>query len=199
MGNNAIKKDRMYTYADYLSWPGDERWEIIEGIAYMMVPPSTEHQRIVGKLYRRFGDFLDGKSCEPFIAPFGVTFDKAANDENITTVVEPDISIVCDKSKITKQGCKGAPDLIIEVLSPSTASYDVIKKRRLYEQNGVLEYWIIDPINQIVTRFYADDHVQEYTKAEYFSRDDMISPILFPELQIALKDIFPDTTEQYIL
>ncbi|SDE81807.1 Uma2 family endonuclease [Sporomusa acidovorans] len=196
MSNNAIKNDRVYTYADYLNWPENERWEIIDGVAYAMAPPSTTHQRIIGNLFVEFATFLKGKPCEAFIAPFGVTFDKTAKDETNPHAVEPDITVICDKSKITAQGCKGAPDLIIEVLSRSTASHDVIKKRRLYEQNGVLEYWIVDPSNQIITRFHLNEELFKYREPEYFARDNTIIPISFPALEIKLEDIFPDTTEE---
>lgn len=195
MGNNAIKNDRVYTYADYLNWPEDERWEIINGVAYAMAPPSTSHQRIIGNLFVAFATYLKGKPCEAFIAPFGVTFDKDIKDEKNTYAVEPDITVICDKSKITPQGCKGAPDLIIEVLSRSTASHDVIRKRRLYEQNGVLEYWIVDPSNQIITRFYLHAELSKYREPEYFAHDNNITPIIFPELEIKLEDIFPNTEE----
>jgi len=196
MGIAAIRNDRIYTYADYLNWPEDERWEIIDGVAYAMAPPSTEHQRIAGKLYRKFADFLDNKPCEPFIAPFGVTFDKNLKDDKNPQAVEPDITVICDKSKITKRGCKGAPDLIIEILSPSTASHDIITKRRLYEQNGVLEYWIVDPTNQIITRFYLNEELSKYKEPEYFSKDDIIIPIILPELQIDINGIFPEIIEE---
>ncbi|CQR74379.1 hypothetical protein SOV_25020 [Sporomusa ovata DSM 2662] len=195
MGNNTIKNDRVYTYADYLNWPEDERWEIINGVAYAMSPPSTEHQRIAGRLFVEFTIYLRGKPCEAFIAPFGVTFDKNTKDEKNTHAVEPDIAVICDKSKITQKGCKGAPDLIIEVLSRSTASHDVLRKRRLYEQNGVFEYWIVDSSNQIITRFYMNEQLSKYREPEYFVRDNIITPIIFPEFEIKLEDIFPNTEE----
>lgn len=191
MDNNAIKNDKVYTYADYLAWPENERWEIIDGVAYAMAPPSTEHQRIAGRLFVEFNIYLRDKPCEAFIAPFGVTFDKHITDEKNTQAVEPDITVVCDKSKITPKGCKGAPDLIIEVLSRSTASRDFIKKRRLYEQNGVFEYWIVDPSNQILTRFCMNEALSQYREPEYFFRDSVITPVIFPELEIKLEEIFP--------
>ncbi|WP_094606341.1 hypothetical protein SPSIL_029180 [Sporomusa silvacetica DSM 10669] len=195
MGNNAIKNDRVYTYADYLNWPDDERWEIINGVAYAMAPPSTEHQRIAGRLFVEFTIYLRGKLCEAFIAPFGVTFDKNTQDEKNTHAVEPDITVICDKSKITSKGCKGAPDLIIEVLSRSTANHDVLRKRRLYEQNGVFEYWIVDSSNQIITRFYMNEQLSKYREPEYFVRDNIITPIIFPKFEIKLEDIFQNTEE----
>ena len=196
MGHTAIKNDRVYTYEDYLSWPENERWEIIDGVAYDMAPPSTDHQRVIGNLYLALGNYLKGKQCQGFLAPFGVTFDKNVKGENITTVVEPDLTVICDKSKITKKGCKGSPDLIIEVLSRTTASHDVIRKRRLYESNGVLEYWIVDPSNQIITRLHLNEESLEYEQPEYFVREHIITTIILPELQIELNDIFPEITEE---
>lgn len=196
MGHTAIKNDRVYTYEDYLSWPENERWEIIDGVAYAMAPPSTDHQRVIGNLYLALGNYLKGKQCQGFLAPFGVTFDKNVKGENITTVVEPDLTVICDKSKITKKGCKGSPDLIIEVLSRTTASHDVIRKRRLYESNGVLEYWIVDPSNQIITRLHLNEESLEYEQPEYFVREHIITTIILPELQIELNDIFPEITEE---
>lgn len=195
MGSYAIKNDKIYTYADYLTWPGDERWEIIDGVAYAMAPPSTEHQIIVGSLFVEFANYLKGKSCKVFVAPFGVTFEKDIKNEKNTCAVEPDIAVICDKTKITEKGCKGNPDLIVEVLSRTTASMDIIKKRRLYEQNGVLEYWIVDPVHQIITRLYLSDDLSEYRKPEYYNRDNQITPVIFPDLQINLADIFSETED----
>ncbi|WP_425058740.1 hypothetical protein SCACP_33960 [Sporomusa carbonis] len=192
MGNTAIKNDRIYTYADYLSWPEHERWEIINGTAYMMAPPSTEHQRIVGNLFFQFKSHLNGKVCEPFISPFGVIFEPLATEDNITTVVEPDITVVCNTAFITDKGCKGTPDLIIEVLSRSTASRDMIQKRSLYEKYRVAEYWIVDPTHQIITRYYLDHKTGTYLQPDYFDKENTISPIIFPDLQIDLKNIFPE-------
>lgn len=196
MATHSIKDDRIYTYADYLSWPENERWEIIGGTAYAMAPPSADHQRIVRNLTVAFALQLKGKSCEVFMAPFGVTFANQLQADKNTTVVEPDISVICDQSKITSRGCHGSPDLIVEVLSRSTASHDVIKKRRLYEQNSVLEYWIADPSNQIITRYCLNREQGKYEEADYFGRDDTIRPVIFAELAINLAEIFPDSDEQ---
>ncbi|SHK39934.1 Uma2 family endonuclease [Desulforamulus aeronauticus] len=195
MGNSAIKNDRIYTYADYLSWPETERLQIIDGVAYALAPPSTEHQAIVGSIFVEFANYLKGKACKVFVAPFGVTFAKDVKNEKNIHAVEPDITIICDKSKITERGCKGSPDLIVEVISPSTASVDVIKKRQLYEHNGVLEYWIVDPTNQILSRFYLNENLTEYRQVEYFTKTDTITPVIFPDLQINLVDIFSNTED----
>ncbi len=140
-------KERLgkFTYRDYLHWPDDERWELIDGVAYNMSPaPNRIHQKISGELHRQIANYLIGKQCEVYAAPFDVRLPATGekNDE-ITTVVQPDITIVCDKSKLDKKGCKGSPDLVIEILSPYTAKKDMKEKHFLYEKFAVKEYWIV--------------------------------------------------------
>lgn len=198
MSNITIKGDRSYTYADYLSWSAEERWELIHGTPYAMSPaPDRQHQEISRNLLIVFGNYLKNKKCQVYAAPFDVRLPQANETEKTTsTVIQPDITIVCSPDKLDRKGCKGAPDLIVEILSPSTASHDVIRKRKLYEANGVLEYWIVDPAHQITARFCLNEELSEYRAPDYFAKDDIISPIIFPELQIDLQEIFPATEEQ---
>ncbi|MDD3582137.1 MAG: Uma2 family endonuclease [Desulfobacca sp.] len=151
--NQTAPTEKRYTYADYLKWPEGERWELIEGIPYNMTPaPSTAHQLVLGELFRQISTFLLDKDCLPFVAPFDVRLKEAdETDEQISSVVQPDISVVCDPSKLDERGCHGAPDFIIEVLSPATAAKDQIQKVALYEKHGVKEYWIIHPADRLVT------------------------------------------------
>lgn len=118
--------EKRYTYGDYLTWPDEERWELIEGVPYDMTPaPSTNHQRILGELFRQISTFLLDRDCEVFIAPFDVRLPEGDEaDEQIITVVQPDIAVICDPAKIDRRGCRKAPDFIIEILSPSTAAKD---------------------------------------------------------------------------
>lgn len=141
-----------YTFADILTWAEDERAEIIHGEAVMMAPPSRIHQKISGEIFRQIANYLEGKKCEVYPAPFGVRlFEKDGDSpEDVDTVVEPDISVVCDKNKLDKYGCRGAPDLIVEVLSPSTLRHDRYVKLALYQRAGVREYWIVEPETQTV-------------------------------------------------
>ncbi len=141
-----------YTFADILSWDENERIEIIDGEAFMMATPSRIHQEICFEIGRQLGNYLEGKQCKVYPAPFGVRLFEQDGDapENVDTMVEPDISVVCDRRKLDKQGCKGAPDLIIEVLSPSTQRHDQLVKLNLYQRAGVREYWIVDPENRTV-------------------------------------------------
>lgn len=124
----------------------------------MMATPSSIHQEIIAELTRQFGNYLDGKPCKVYPAPFGVRlFEQNGNTpENVDTIVEPDLSIVCDKSKIDKYGCKGPPDLVIEVLSPSSLRHDRLVKFELYQKAGVREYWIVDPEYKAVQVFELD-------------------------------------------
>lgn len=151
------EKER-YTFADVLTWPGDERAELIDGEVVMMAPPTTTHQLISGEIFRQLANYLEGKKCRAIPAPFAVRlFEKDGEaPEDIGTVVEPDISIVCDTSKLDKHGCKGAPDMVVEILSPSTQRHDRLVKLSLYQRAGVREYWIVNPEDQTVQVMLMD-------------------------------------------
>ena len=145
-------KQEQHTFADVLTWDEGEHIEIISGEPFMMATPSSGHQAISMEISRQLANFLEGKQCKVFPAPFGVRLFEQDGDrpEEVDTVVEPDISVICDRNKIDKHGCKGAPDLIIEILSPSTRRHDRIVKLNLYQRAGVREYWMVDPENQSV-------------------------------------------------
>ena len=162
-----------YTFADVLTWDEGEHIEIINGEAFMMATPSSRHQEISMELARQLANFLEGKQCRVYPAPFGVRLFEREGDrpEDVNTMVEPDISVVCDRSKIDKHGCKGAPDMIIEILSPSTRRHDRLVKLNLYQQAGVREYWIVDPDNQSVLVFTLGGHVLEIR--EDYGREDV--------------------------
>ncbi|MFP4017404.1 MAG: Uma2 family endonuclease, partial [Halanaerobiales bacterium] len=139
-------RDRLYTYGDYLNWSDEKRYELIDGQVYIMTPaPSPRHQKISVELLRQIAMYLFDKECEVFDAPFDVVLPEPdENSEDALTVVQPDILIICDKDKIDKRGCKGAPDFIIEIISPSSGGRDRRDKRDLYEKHGVKEYWLVD-------------------------------------------------------
>jgi len=147
-----------YTFADCLTWGENERIEIVNGEAVMMAPPSRAHQEISGELFRQLANFLEGKKCRVYAAPFAVRlFEKEGETpEDVDTMVEPDLSVVCDSDKLDKHGCKGAPDLVIEILSPSTRRHDRLIKMGLYQRAGVREYWIVDPEYKSVQVFTLD-------------------------------------------
>jgi Uma2 family endonuclease len=142
-----------YTYLDYLSWPGDERWELIDGVPYDMTPaPTRNHQEIVGELFRQIANFFQDRSCRVYVAPFDVRLPRGEQSDNsIDTVVQPDIAVICDPDKLDDVGCRGAPDWVIEVLSPSTAAKDQIQKRDVYQYHGVKEYWLVHPTDKTLT------------------------------------------------
>ena len=147
-----------YTFADVLTWEETERIEIINGEAVMMAPPSRAHQEISGALFAQLYNFLEGKKCRVYAAPFAVRLFERDGEapENVDTVVEPDISVVCDTDKLDNHGCKGAPDLVIEILSPSTRRHDRLVKLGLYQRAGVREYWIVNPEEKTVQVFTQD-------------------------------------------
>ncbi len=141
-----------HTYADYCSWPDDVRYELIDGVAYAMGPaPVRRHQGILLELARQVANILEGSSCRPYIAPFDVRLPKKDEiDDDVDTVVQPDLVVICDRAKLDDKGCRGAPDWVVEVLSPSTAGHDQIVKRALYQRVGVREYWLVHPVDRIV-------------------------------------------------
>ena len=145
-----------YTFADCLAWDESDRIEIVNGEAIMMSPPSRAHQEILMELARQLANYLEGKRCKVYPAPFAVRLFERDGDapENVDTMVEPDISVVCDNNKLDKHGCKGAPDMVVEILSPSTRRHDRLVKLGLYQQAGVREYWIVDPETNPCRAFY---------------------------------------------
>ena len=192
MGLPAQKTDQKFTYGDYYSWLGEERWELINGHAYNMRPaPSRTHQRILTILISRFNDFFEDKNCEVYAAPFDVRLPKSGEvDEMIDTVVQPDLSVICDTSKLDEKGCKGAPDLVVEILSPGGGARDMKIKRELYEEHGVKEYWIVLPPERVV-EVYSQDKSNLYGRPQIYGSEDTITTALFPGLEIKLERIFP--------
>ena len=143
-----------YNYANYLKWFFPERVEIIKGrVLKMAAAPSTYHQIISANLSGEIYNFLKRKLCKVFSAPFDVRMSKYVEDDQVDSVIQPDICIICDPKKLDKRGCLGAPDMIVEILSPSTAERDIELKYALYEENGVKEYWIVQPNDQTVSVF----------------------------------------------
>jgi Uma2 family endonuclease len=161
-GNTALKTDpaEHFTYRDYKSWElkEGERYELIEGTAYAMSAPTDQHQAVSWELARQLGNYLVGKPCKARAAPYDVRlfYDE---DETDDTVVQPDISVICDEAKRGPEGCRGAPDVVIEILSPSNMSDDYIRKFNLYLKAGVREYWIISPETRAVQVFILRDGV----------------------------------------
>jgi Uma2 family endonuclease len=155
----ALKDNELYCYGDYLAWPDDVRYELIDGHAYLMSPgPDLPHQDIAGEIYRQTANALSGKTCRAFIAPLDVRLPRHNEaDAQIDTVVQPDVLVVCDPDKLGKRGVRGAPDWVVEVLSPSTAGHDQIRKRNVYERHGVREYWLVHPTDRVLTVYRLQD------------------------------------------
>lgn len=178
-----------FTYGEYVQWQGDERWELIDGEAYLMSPaPTRAHQRILFELARQAADTLEEGPCEVDIAPFDVRFPKTDEaDEAIDTVLQPDLVVICDPQKLDDAGARGAPDWVVEILSPSTTSRDRVAKRRVYERHGVREYWVIDPKTRDVTVFELVDGVFAARDA---LGDGKWGPSIFPSLKIDWAKVF---------
>lgn len=185
-------KQKPYTFADISTWKEGENIEIINGEAFMMATPSSQHQEISMEIARQLANFLEGKPCRVYPAPFGVRLFEQDNDrpEDVDTVVIPDISVVCDRSKIDRYGCKGAPDLIIEILSPSTRRHDRLIKLNLYQRAGVREYWIVDPENRAVQVFLLEDGALKIH--EDYGREDVAKVHVLSGCFIELNKVFSE-------
>jgi Uma2 family endonuclease len=183
MPTPASEPQGSFSYADYLTWPDDERWEIIDGRAYNMTPaPSVRHQQILGNLYVQLRNALHGRGCFIGMAPTDVVLSEH-------DVVQPDLFVVCDRKKITERNIQGAPDIVVEVLSPSTAKKDRWEKKLLYERSGVFEYLLLDPEGQFLERYVLEEDGR-------FDRGEILGPhetmvLKFMEgISIPLQEVF---------
>jgi len=184
--------NKKYSYADYLTWFDDVRRELFNGWLSLMSPaPSLRHQQTSTKLVQVFSNYLDYKPCQVFHAPFDVRFPKTPNapDDEVFSVVQPDICIVCDTHKLDERGCNGAPDFIIEILSLNNAKRDISEKFKLYEQNGVKEYWIVFPLDEIVEVFILNAQNKYELKAQY-DKYDKVKVNIFEDFEVDLNTVF---------
>lgn len=184
---------RLYTYADYLKWKVDEKIEILKGKIYKMSPaPSTQHQFTSSELHFIIRKFLGLQTCKVFSAPFDVRLmDKrknSAKDEDIITVFQPDLCVICDARKLDDRGCIGAPDLIIEILSPSNSKKEMKEKYELYEENGVREYWIVDYLYKTIHIYTLEEG--RYIGLKPLIEEEVLQSRLFPELSFLVGDVF---------
>ncbi len=191
MTTQAAAREKRFTYGDYLTWPEEERWELIEGVPYDMTPaPSLDHQRISGELFRQISNFLLQRYCEVFAAPFDVRLPEAGEaDDDVTTVVQPDVTVICDPAKLDERGCRGAPDVIMEVISPATAVRDQIHKVSLYEKHGVKEYWLVHPTDRLVT-IRLLDAAGRYGMPRIHEAKGRLPVATLPGLEIDLDEVF---------
>ena len=180
-----------FTYADYCTWSENERWELIDGVAYAMTPgPGLAHQRMAGELFWQLKNFFRGKPCEVFIAPLDVRLPNGEeSDDKVDTVVQPDLLVVCDQKKLDDKGGRGAPDLAIEVLSPSSGRHDRVRKLNLYERHGVKEYWMVDPVGEVLVFHLSAEG--RFARPLRYSRDAKILTPLFEGLEVDLSTVFP--------
>ena len=179
----ASAQAKIYTEEDYYNLPEDVRAELIDGQFYYHATPSRIHQEILVELLGTIREYIKSKNglCRVYPAPFAV---KLREDRD--TIVEPDISVICDRSKLTDRGCSGAPDWIIEIVSPSNSSHDYVRRLNLYADAGVREYWIVDPDNESVFVYYFD---QEPLKVKNYTFHDKVKVNIYEDLEIGLDGI----------
>jgi len=180
----ALGQERYYTYQDWLDLELEEsaRAELIDGHIYMMSAPSTRHQSVAWAMAAQLSAFLKGKRCRGFFSPFAVRLSE-------DTVVQPDIVVICDPGKLTPSGCKGAPDLVVEILSPSTSRHDKRTKYNLYKQSNVPEYWLVDPSDNTVTAYRLTD--KGYVPTIY-DDTDMATVDALPGFEMDLAAVFEE-------
>ena len=188
----AIGYGMEYTYADYLKFEFEEMVELIRGKIFKMSPaPRSYHQEISANLHLLIGNFFKERPCKVFYAPFDVVLPIERKTKNkSTTVVQPDICVICDLSIMDEMGCFGAPDLVIEIISPSTSKKDMNDKYSVYEEAGVKEYWIVFPKDEVINCYVLEGGKYNYAGA--FSRGDEASPKIFPELKFSVDEVFPE-------
>ena len=200
----AIKKDK-YSYADYLTWDDGIRREIIDGVVYemkfededqnavydMSPAPNRRHQEISGNLFLIISTYLKGKKCKVYSAPFDVRLSRLTNENEITNVVQPDISVFCDHVKLDDKGAKGNPDWIIEILSKYSVKNDLGRKMVLYQSYGVKEYWVIDPKDEKVMVYILNES-GNYSLPKEYSNDGILTSVIFSDLGISLQEVFAE-------
>jgi len=182
---NALKIDR-YTYKDYAKWDDDVRCELIDGIVYDMAAPGDRHQLVSGNLFAALHNYLQKKPCRPFAAPYDVRLNADGKDD---TVVQPDIIVICDRSKRDEKCCKGVPDMVVEILSPSTARHDWLVKYNLYMKYGVREFWVIDPETNLVHKHVYKDG--GYYK-EVYGEEDAVGSHVLDGFSVNVAEIFAE-------
>ena len=187
-----------YTYADYLNWPDEERWELIDGVPYDMSPaPSRTHQKILLDLARIIADITDVGACETYVAPLDIRFTEALHlegepeDKQVETVVQPDIAVFCNSELLDERGAHGPPDIAVEILSGSTGYKDITEKLALYERHGVREYWVINGEAGFVM-LYRLSSDGSYQKPDYYRRGECLHSDVLGGAEIALKRFIPE-------
>jgi Uma2 family endonuclease len=180
---------KTYSYADYYSWKFQERVELLRGKIMQMSPaPSRVHQTLQAKIGTKLYNFLENQPCEMFYAPFDVRLERVKDDKNVQNVVQPDICVVCDISKLDDRGCSGAPELIVEILSPGNTKKEMKYKFELYEAAGVLEYWIVDPTEKVIFQYVLEN--KQFTNHRPLIEEDTIQSVAIAGFSMTLVSIF---------
>ena len=180
-----------YTYADYLKWKFEERVELIRGKIMKMTAPNRKHQDVSRELMHTITSFLKDKTCKAYSAPFDVRLpltNKSTNEE-IITVVQPDLCIICDASKLDDKGCIGAPDLVVEILSPGNSKKEIRLKYEVYEEAGVKEYWIINPVEENIAALLLNKE-GKFNGAKLYASQEKLMSVAVPGLEVNTSDIF---------
>ena len=187
-----LPQENRYTLADALAWDEQDRIELIYGDPVMMAPPTRAHQKAVMELSAQLHAYLKGKKCEVYPAPFAVRLFERDGDrpEDVDTMVEPDVTVVGAPSKLDDTGCKGAPDLVMEILSPSTTRHDRFTKFNLYQRAGVREYWMVDPVEKSVLVFVLEDG--RYAAKDFGAAGDRLRVNILEDCTIDLSQVFPE-------
>jgi len=184
-----------YSYSDYLKWTFEERLELIKGKIFPMSGPNRWHQKLSMNLGIKLANFLAGKSCEVYAAPFEVRLPrKSKRNKDIFTVVQPDLCVICDRDKLDKKGCIGAPDIVIEILSPGNNRKELYDKFKVYEESGVKEYWIFMYAEQICIQHTHNYEGEFYTTRPLSMADILYTPIL-PGFELDLSEVFESVAE----
>ncbi|MBS9766907.1 MAG: Uma2 family endonuclease [Flavobacteriaceae bacterium] len=186
---NQLDFNEVYSYADYLLWKFQERVELLKGRIFKMSPaPSRKHQEVSSSLHGEMYISFRDQPCKLYAAPFDVRLaTKNQKDEEIVTVVQPDLCVICDQDKLDDRGCIGAPDLIVEILLPGNSKKEIKHKYDLYEEAGVKEYWTVHPLDEIITVYVLDKGKYRALKPIV---DDYVTSELFPNLKIHTDEIF---------
>jgi Uma2 family endonuclease len=188
-----LDPESRYTYADYLLWGFQERVELIKGYIRQMAAPSMRHQRISGDVFFALRSHLQRDICDVFAAPFDVRLPLPSymvKGDKIDTVVQPDLCVICDKSKLDERGCLGAPDLMVEILSPGNSKKEMREKYDLYQEAGVREYWVIDPEHAIVLQYVLQEKNQVYQASRPFTDEDILRSAVLHGFEFELKQLF---------
>jgi Uma2 family endonuclease len=179
-----------YTYTDYLCWTFPERVELFKGKPFKMSPaPNRRHQTISGRLYAHMFFYFSQNGCDIFSAPFDVRLPVSLKPGRVDTVVQPDICVVCDQGKLDKQGCNGAPDLVVEILSPGNELHEMREKFTLYETSGVREYWLVFPDSETVIPYVLNDG-NTYIGLQPKTHSEQLVSHMFPEFRLNLATVF---------